>query len=117
MDGTYLWDGSIIDLHTCYRDTYSDGTYLCAGGLGCLQQVRYGSCQVLGCMEKLSSVASLVLHQSRQKLHPAGHLRQVRTNGCDCAAHRCVIRVCGITYRMEASITYSNVLTSCNLQD
>ena len=67
--------------------------HLSTGRLRRFQQVRDSACQVLGCLQKLPPVPSLVLHQRSQQLHALGHLRQVGRNGGDGTAHSGVVCV------------------------
>lgn len=82
-----------LGFHPPLSPTAPPAPHLSASRLCRFQQVRDSAGQVLCCLQKLPPIPSLILHQRGQQLHALGHLRQVRRDGGDSAAHGGVVCV------------------------
>ncbi len=81
-----------------------------------VKQVRYSSGEGPGSPHEVRSTTHLILHQSRQQLHTFWHLRQIRGDGGDCTAYRCIIRVCRVPWEIEQQNSVKSLYFRWNLK-
>lgn len=89
----------ITDLHLPSSFGYTH--YLCVCGLGSPQHFRDSTGQVLGSTQQLLPISSFIIHERCQQFNTLWHLCQVGGDCGDSTAHRCVVRLCRITWEQH----------------